>query len=110
MTSQLNNQQSIMRGKMTKKTYPANLIILKRFVCEITHEADEEDTLGRQKAVKAWHNRLANGSVPRKIFKKIGKHLFVDLEAFKEWIQNQYTEDKLCMPITNLKLITGTMN
>ena len=59
---------------------------LKRAVCFVTGEADVNDQRGIQKAVRAWHNRLSNGTVPREIFVKIGKCLFMDVERFEKWI------------------------
>jgi hypothetical protein len=72
-----------------EKNYQAKLMPLKRVVCIITNEAALGDEQGIRKAVKAWHNKLANGSVPRSMFRKIGKHLFVDLAEFQDWLKNQ---------------------
>ena len=65
------------------------LIPLKNLVCNITGEADKNDELGIKKAVKGWHNKLANGSIPRSIIIKIGKGLFVDLNKFEQWLDQQ---------------------
>ena len=65
------------------------LMPLHRVVILITGEADKDDPEGIKKAVKGWHNKLANGSVPRSMFKKIGKNLYLDIEAFQDWLDNQ---------------------
>ena len=64
----------------------STIMPLKRFVVDITNEAREDDQQGIQKAVRRYHNRLANGTVPRSLFKKIGKELFVELRKFDEWL------------------------
>ncbi len=61
------------------------LMPLRRFVIEITGDAVESDQQDIQRAVRIYHNRLANGTVPRSIFRKIGKELYVHLEDFKRW-------------------------
>jgi len=71
------------------KSADINLMPLKLAVCLITREAKEEDEQSIKKAVKSWHNKLANGSVPRFLFKKIGKQLFLDLKAFEEWLKQR---------------------
>ena len=65
---------------------------LRRAVCLVTGEAELDDQQAIQKAVRAWHNRLANGSVPRSIFVKIGKHLFLDVERFERWVSEGGSE------------------
>ena len=65
------------------------LIPLKQLVCQITHEASIDDEQGIKRAVKGWHNKLANGSVPRSLFKKIGRELFMDLNRFSLWLEQQ---------------------
>ena len=72
-----------------EESFQTKLMPLKRAVCIITQEADKDDQEGIRKAVKAWHNRLANGSVPRTLFRKIGKHLFIDVAEFQNWLKNQ---------------------
>jgi len=62
-------------------------IPLRRAVTVITGEADPDNQQEIQKAIRRWHNRLANGSVPRSIFVKIGKELFLDIPAFELWIE-----------------------
>jgi hypothetical protein len=62
---------------------------LKRAVVEITHEADFDDDQAIRKAVRAWHNRLAQGTVPRSIIRKVGRGLFLDISAFREWLDEQ---------------------
>jgi len=66
-------------------SYPKR-IPLKRAVCIVTGEADPNDQQGIRKAVRKWHNRLQNGTVPRSIFVKIGRELFLDLALFEQWI------------------------
>lgn len=66
-----------------------NLMPLRRVVCLITKEADEHDEQSIKKAIKGWHNKLANGSVPRRLFVKIGKQLFLNLNLFEQWIKKQ---------------------
>lgn len=61
------------------------LIPLKRVVVEITNEARAEDQSGIHKAIKSWHNRLATGSIPRSVVTKLGRELFLDLEAWEQW-------------------------
>ena len=61
---------------------------LKRFVIDVTNEAVEGDKQSVSKALRSYHNRLANGSIPRSLFVRIGKQLFVDLEAFEVWASN----------------------
>ena len=61
---------------------------LKRAVCSVTGEADSNDDQGIRKAVRTWHNRIANGSVPRSIFVKIGRELFLKIDAFEQWVES----------------------
>jgi len=74
---------------MTTERTIVQLMPLRIFVVKITNEADEDDEQSILKAVKSYHNRLANGSVPRNLFKKIGKQLYVDLKEFNDWILKQ---------------------
>jgi hypothetical protein len=62
------------------------LMPLRRVVVEVTHEATANDPQGIRRAVKSWHNRLANGSVPRSLTAKLGRELFLDLDAWEDWI------------------------
>lgn len=62
------------------------LMPLNKFVVVVTNEAMVNDKESNKKASKSWHNRLNNGTVPRYLFKKIGKQLFVDLAAFNKWV------------------------
>lgn len=59
---------------------------LDKFVVEVTGEAEPGNEEEIKKAVRRYHNRLANGSVPRSIFRKIGKQLFVHLPNFYIWV------------------------
>ena len=74
---------------MTKESTALQLMPLRIFVVKITNEADGDDDKSILKAVKSYHNRLANGSVPKNLFKKIGKQLFVDLIEFEKWLEKQ---------------------
>jgi hypothetical protein len=58
---------------------------LKRVVVEITNEAHPDDDVQIKRAIKAWHNRLATGSIPRYVVTKLGRELFLDLEAWDQW-------------------------
>jgi hypothetical protein len=60
------------------------LMPLRRVVVGITNEAVANDDISIRKAIKAWHNRLASGSIPRKVVKKLGRELFLDLDAWEE--------------------------
>jgi hypothetical protein len=60
------------------------LIPLKGAVVKLSHEAELGDEEGIRRAVKAWYNRLHNGSIPRTLVRKLGKGLFVDLEVWEE--------------------------
>jgi hypothetical protein len=62
------------------------LMPLKRFVVDITMEAKEENEQSIRKVVRSWHNRLANGTIPRTVVTKLGRELFVDLEAWNKWL------------------------
>ena len=62
---------------------------LKRFVVDITMEAKEENEQSIRKVVRSWHNRLANGTIPRTIVTKLGRELFVDLEAWDKWLEER---------------------
>ena len=68
------------------------LLPLSRFVVIITGEAAQDDQSGVKKAVRRYHNRLANGSIPRSIFRKIGKELFVHIEDFNDWVNSSAEE------------------
>ncbi len=65
------------------------LMPLKRAVVEITNEAEANNDLSIRKAVKAWHNRLATGSIPRHIVTKLGRELFLDLHAWDLWFEER---------------------
>jgi len=68
------------------------LIPLKRFVVKNTGQAGPNDPVERRKAIKGWHNKFYQGSVPRTFIKKIGKELFVDLEAWEKWLEGNNPE------------------
>lgn len=65
------------------------LMPLKRFVVDITMEAKEENEQSIRKVVRSWHNRLANGTIPRTVVTKLGRELFVDLEAWSKWLEER---------------------
>jgi hypothetical protein len=69
------------------------LMPLRKVVTEVTNEADPDDQSGIRRAIRAWHNRLANGSVPRQLVAKIGRQLFLDLDAFNDWIEGQNKQE-----------------
>jgi len=66
-----------------------NLMPLKRVVVEVTHEAQRDDNQEIRRAVRSWHNRLFGGTVPRKLVTRLGRELFLDLDAFEEWLKNK---------------------
>jgi hypothetical protein len=65
------------------------LMPLRRFVVDVTGDASENSQQEIQQAIRRYHNRLANGSVPRSIFRKMGKELYVHLEEFKHWMSHE---------------------
>ena len=65
---------------------------LRRVVTEITCESEKGDDVGIRRAIKSWHNRLANGSIPRNIVIKLGRELFLDLDAWEIWYGKYYTK------------------
>jgi hypothetical protein len=69
---------------------------LRRAVVEITQEAEPGNMQGIRRAIKSWHNRLAAGSIPRAVITKLGRELFLDLDAWENWLENGAKED--CLP------------
>jgi len=67
---------------------------LTRVVIEITHEARPDDPEAIKKAIKSWHNRLSIGSIPREVITKLGRGLFLDLDAWEEWLDGRSQRDK----------------
>lgn len=65
------------------------LMPLKKAVVEITNEALADDQQSIRKAVRCWHNRLFNGSVPRDVVTKLGRQLFLDLDAWESWLERK---------------------
>jgi hypothetical protein len=63
------------------------LMPLKKAVVRVTNEAETEDEESIRKAVKSWHNRLAGGSIPRAVVVKLGRELFLDLDAWERWLE-----------------------
>lgn len=71
---------------------------LRRVVTEITCESEKGDDSGIRRAIKSWHNRLANGSIPRNIIIKLGRELFLDLDAWEVWwAERSAQKDKKCV-------------
>jgi hypothetical protein len=68
------------------------IIPLKKAVVEITNQASSDDLQGIKKAVKSWHNRLSVGSIPRTVITKLGRELFLDLDAWEEWLDGRSNE------------------
>lgn len=71
---------------------------LKKAVVIITNEASADDAVGIRKAVRSWHNRLAGGSIPRDVVTKLGRELFLDLDAWESWL----LERRKKIPITKI--------
>ena len=65
------------------------LMPLRRVVVDLTNEALPSDETGIRKAVKSWHNRLSNGSIPRSVITKLGRELFLNLDAWEQWLEKQ---------------------
>lgn len=70
------------------------LMPLKQVVQFVTGEARPGDQQEIQRAVRKFHNRLSNGSVPRSLFVKIGKSLFLDIDRFEKWIAEGGSEKR----------------
>ncbi len=71
---------------------------LRRVVTEITCESEKGDDVGIRRAIKSWHNRLANGSIPRNIVIKLGRELFLDLDAWEVWwAERSAQKDRKCV-------------
>jgi len=68
------------------------LMPLRRVVIEVTHEAFPDDVESTRKAIRSWHNRLQNHSIPRTLVKKLGRELFLDLNAWQEWLADSDTQ------------------
>jgi hypothetical protein len=62
---------------------------LTRAVVVKTHEASPDDPQENRKAIKSWHNRLYNGSIPRSVVIKLGRGLYLDLQAWEEWLEKR---------------------
>jgi hypothetical protein len=74
----------IRKTKIERRILMTKLVPLRKAVVQITNEATLNDDVSVRKAIKAWHNRLATGSIPRKVVKKLGRELFLDLDAWEE--------------------------
>jgi hypothetical protein len=68
------------------------IIPLRRAVVLITNEASADDPQGIKKAIKSWHNRLSIGSIPRKVITKLGRELYLDLDAWNAWLEGRSKE------------------
>jgi len=60
---------------------------LDRFVVEVLGETNDSQSI--KKATRRIHNKLACGSIPRRLFRKFGKELYADLEEFSAYMQEQ---------------------
>ena len=100
------NQSPAHKNHDNRSTGPV-LMPLRMFVVKITGEADAGDDQSIKKAVRRYHNRLANGSIPRSVFRKIGKELFVIIPLFYELINfpsntsDGYGQSDLKQPATD---------
>ena len=65
------------------------LMPLRKVVVDITHEAAHSDPGSIRKAIKAWHNRLSNGTVPKTLVVKLGRQLYLDLNAWENWLEKR---------------------
>ena len=65
------------------------LMPLSRVVVEITHEAKPDDPSGTRKAIRSWHNRLQNGTIPRSLVTRLGRGLFLKVGAWQEFCANR---------------------
>jgi hypothetical protein len=74
------------------------LMPLRRAVVQITNEATANDDVQIRKAIKSWHNRLATGSIPRYVVTKLGRELFLDLEAWDQWWEER-SQSKPARPV-----------
>lgn len=66
-----------------------NIMPLRRVVVELTNEASPHDFEGRKRAIRGWHNRLNNGSIPRHLVLRLGRQLFLDLNEWDNWVQGK---------------------
>ena len=75
---------------MEEKESPMpEMMPLKRAVVEITGEAVNDDPESVRKAIRAWHNRLSSGSIPRCVVVKVGRGLFLDLIEWEKWLSDR---------------------
>lgn len=80
------------------------LMPLRRAVIEITHEASPNNLEENRRAIRGWHNRLQNGTIPRELVFKLGRELFLDLKAWEAWISKKgdpQTHKNVGRPRTN---------
>jgi hypothetical protein len=68
------------------------IIPLRRFITEVTNEAPPDDEEAIRKALKSWHNRLYNGSIPRSVIAKIGRSLYVIVPEWEAWQDGRRSE------------------
>jgi hypothetical protein len=67
---------------------------LKRVVIEITNQASENDPISIRRAIRSWHNALANGTIPRCLVKKFGRELYLRLDKWEIWVSEDEQERK----------------
>jgi hypothetical protein len=72
------------------------LMPLRRVVVDLTNEALPSDETGIRKAIKSWHNRLSNGSIPRSVVTKLGRELFLNLDAWEQWLEERANRSVKC--------------
>jgi hypothetical protein len=65
------------------------LMPLKRAVVEVTGEAMDDNPESIRKAIRAWHNRLNSGSIPRHLVAKVGRGLYLDLMEWDSWLSDR---------------------
>jgi len=68
------------------------LMPLRRAVVLVTNEASADDQKGIKQAIRSWHNRLATGSIPRTVITKLGRELYLNLDAFEAWFEQRAKE------------------
>lgn len=59
---------------------------MRKFVVDILHEAPANDDVEIRKAIRRIHCRLQSGTLPRAIFTKFGRSLFLNLDRWEEYL------------------------
>jgi hypothetical protein len=67
---------------------------LKKVVVNLTHQADPNDPKSIKAAIRSWHNGLASGTIPRRLVKKFGRELYLDLSAWQKWMFDKQQSSK----------------